>query len=241
MTHSVDPKRRTLPLDPKANRDTLLKLPSRIVAALGAVEEPTAREAQRFMLALAVEILTRAPMRIENLAGLRLDRHLLPDRWGRSRIWRIVIPKEEVKTGQPFDVSLRDEAAQMLEIWRDRLRPILSPHEGPYLFPGRAGGRRNVISFSRAISKFVHRETGIEMNPHLFRHWRVRLAMEDWSNDIKNTRKPLRRANTATALPINAGLETYRAFKTHDAAIERIRARANRIKPLRDRPMRRKP
>jgi integrase len=228
-------------LDLKANRDALLLLPRRIAANLAAVEQPTVRDAQRYMLALAVELLTRTAMRMDNLAGLQPDRNLLRVRRGRSRIWRIVIPKEEVKNRQPFDVPLGDDAAQMLEAWLDRYRPLLWAEAGPYLFPGRTGGRRDTTAFSQAISKFIHRETGIEMNPHLFRHWCVKLHLEANPNDIETARQLLGHTSSRTTQRSYADLKTDRAFKTYDATLERHRAAAEAITPLKDRPGSRKP
>ncbi len=225
-------------LDIKANRDALLLLPRRVSIAVEAIKNPSAKDALRSMMALAVEVLTMAPMRINNLAGLRLDGHLMKVKRGRERVWRIVIPRGEIKNRQPFDVSLNPRTTDMLETWLNRYRTICSPEQGPYLFPGRGGARRNTIALSRAISIFIQRETGITMNVHLFRHWCAKLHLEEHPQDIETVRQVLAHTNTSTTLQNYAYLDNRRAFKSFDATIERLRSEATRIVPLNRKPKR---
>ena len=77
----------------------LVRLPPEIYATLPRPDMPLPpRAALRFQWALAVEILLFAPIRLGNLAGLGLDRHLLRTGTGRRLRYHLVIPGEEVRT-----------------------------------------------------------------------------------------------------------------------------------------------
>ena len=67
----------------------------------------------QLQLALAIEILLVAPMRLRNLSRLELGRHLQQAGRGRNSHWAIVIPGEEVKNGQPIELPLPERSVQL--------------------------------------------------------------------------------------------------------------------------------
>ena len=90
-----------------------------------------------------MQILLVAPIRLGNLAGLELDRHLLRSGTGKQRLrYHLLIPGEEVKNGQPIELPLPAEASALLELYRTRVRPVLAPPGTSCLFPGENGGRQ---------------------------------------------------------------------------------------------------
>ena len=113
--------------DPELLR-RLVRLPTEIYATLPPAGAPLPpRVALRFQWALAVQLLLVAPMRLGNLAGLELDRHLLRIGTGKRLRYHLLIPGEEVKNGQP------DRAAAA---GRGECPARALPH------PGAAGARR---------------------------------------------------------------------------------------------------
>ena len=68
--------------DLPANVDTLLRLPARVLREVEASNTGSHLDAVRVMFALAVEILTVAPMRVQNLCELDIDRHIIATRRG---------------------------------------------------------------------------------------------------------------------------------------------------------------
>src|SRR5262249_45654873 len=86
-------------------------------------------------LAVALAILRCAPMRIANLAGLRLDRHLTRPGGPRSR-WLIVIPAaDKVKNKVQLSYLLNREATVLVDRFIERHRFVLAGPGNPYLFP----------------------------------------------------------------------------------------------------------
>jgi integrase len=85
-------------------------------------------------IAAAIAILQSAPLRIANLAGLRLDRHLVRPGVPRS-LWQIDIPRHEVKNDQPLVHELPRRVTTLLDRYIRRFRPALAAPGNPYLFP----------------------------------------------------------------------------------------------------------
>ena len=124
--------------DPELLR-RLVRLATEIYATLppsGAPLPP--RVALRYQWALAVQLLLVAPLRLGNLAGLELDRHLVRIGTGKRLRYHLLIPGEEVKNGQPIELPLPAGASALLELYRTRVRPVLATPGTTCLFPGAA-------------------------------------------------------------------------------------------------------
>jgi hypothetical protein len=119
-------KNRTLlrTLDEPAVRERLFALPERL--AKKADRDPPARGAIAMQLATAIVILQNAPLRMANLVGLRLDRHLVRPGGPRS-LWQIDIPPHEVKNGEALVYELPHRATAQVDCYIRRFRRR-SPH-----------------------------------------------------------------------------------------------------------------
>lgn len=201
------------------NRLALLTLPARIVAHARRSRAKDRDVAHDVMLALAVELLTVAPMRIDNLVGLELERHVLSIRRGSKRVWHIAIPGHQTKNGVPFEVALPADTAQVLEAYLDAYRPRLAETAGPFLFPAPGGGRRSTIPFATAISKFIFRQTGLKMHVHLFRHLAAKFYLEAHPEDIETPRRLLGHRSSATTSRSYAELRTDDAYRRYDRVL----------------------
>jgi integrase len=95
----------------------------------------------------------------------------------------------------------------------------LASAPGPWLFPNGRGERRNTTSFATMISGFILRETGIQMNVHLFRHLAAKLHLEAHPEDIETARRVLSHSSTTTTLRSYADLENTSAFRRYDDMI----------------------
>src|ERR1700757_1334216 len=85
-------------------------------------------------IAVASAILLSSPLRIANLARLRLDRHLVRPGGARS-LWQIDIPAHEVKNNQALVYELRRQTTTLADRYIRRFRPSLAAPNNPYLFP----------------------------------------------------------------------------------------------------------
>jgi integrase len=147
----------------------LLLLPEQLVEK-SQVAGPKPRSAALLLqTAAAVETLLYCPMRIANLASLRIDQHL---RWAtkdRELVLYITIPGDEVKNGTPLHFELTGGSADIVRDYLDRGRLLLSDQPGQALFPKLNGDSKLPGDLSQQIKRIIFKETGLVVNPHLFR------------------------------------------------------------------------
>ena len=182
------------------------------------------RTALRFQWALAVEILLFAPIRLGNLAGLELGRHLLRTGTGRRLRYHLVIPGEEVKNGCPVDLTLSAETSALLELYRTRVRPVLAPANSAWLFPGENGRAKAPVTLGGQISRFLERELGLRFTPHQFRHLVGFAHLRRMPGQYETVRVLLGHRSIDTTLRHYAGLEGAAAARHYD---ETLRAAAS--------------
>jgi hypothetical protein len=107
-------------LDDPAVQAKLYFLPERL--ARWAERSTPVRGAIAFQLAVAIAILQSAPLRIANLAGLRLDRHLVRP-GGPKSLWHIDIPAHEVKNDQALVYELPRRTTALVDRYIRHFRP----------------------------------------------------------------------------------------------------------------------
>ena len=115
----------------------------------------------RVQSALAISILTTAPMRMRNVASLRLGRHVVQTRPGGVR--HIVIPAEEVKNRTPLAFEVSDALGEVMDVYLARCRPLLAGDPEDLLFPAREGGARTPGKLAAQIKRTLRQETGREI------------------------------------------------------------------------------
>ena len=177
--------------DLPANVRSYLELPSKVLREVEKARKGDRPEALRVMLALAIQFLIHAPIRIDNLALIRLDRHLVEGRRGRDHSFHVVISVQETKTHVPIEFQIPPTAHRLLDAYLAKYRPILAADPGPWLFPNDGGQRRHATAFARAISNFLYAETGIKMTAHQFRHVAAKLYLKSHPGDVETVRRIL--------------------------------------------------
>ena len=93
--------------------------------------------------AVATAILTVLPLRVKNLCGLEVDRHL---RWHGDHLI-VSIPAEATKNKQPIEAELPPEVADLIAVFLETFRPRLTGPGCPWLFPGENGAKRQSGGF----------------------------------------------------------------------------------------------
>ena len=180
----------------------------------------TYRSALMVQTALAIEILTFAPIRIGNLVELDRRKHFHWARHDGRRLLHLVIPAGDVKNDVDLEFPLSPELTSMLDTYVAKYQPVLN-HGQPsgLLFPGKQGRPKNQAGFSRAISATIERETGLKMNPHLFRHFAALLFLEHHPGSYEEVRRILGHKRITTTLQNYAGLETAAAVRRYDDVV----------------------
>jgi integrase len=212
------------PLDNPVRRADLLNFPQRVVDNVRRQASGTRSEALRVQIAVAVEILLMTAIRRANLATLTLDRHL---RWTRSLggdTVHIVLGAHEVKNGQDLAFELPPASARLLDTYLREYRPRLTGPDNRYLFPGRDTGHKALHRLSGQISAHVHKETGLTVTAHSFRHIAAKLTLQNNPTNYEGTRQLLGHRNMTTTVTHYAGEERAAHIRRYDALVEELRA-----------------
>ena len=175
-------------------------------------------------LAVAVAILLIAPMRISNLAGLHLKRHL--SRPGGSRsVWLIDIPPEQVKNDVRLLYELSQRVTGIVDGFVRDFRPLLAKPDNPYLFPV-GSAHKGPKAFSREIRGIIAAWVGIDMTPHQFRHLAGLLMQRNSPGSFAALAQLLGHKKIDTVIRYYTELDTLSAGREFDAIVERELAKA---------------
>jgi len=232
----VDPRRagmteknrgRLRPFDDPRNVGLILNLPKKMIDRACRGDRGVEGDALRVQWAVGVEILLMAPVRLKNLAGLHIDRHIQRTRASDGAV-HIVIPGEEVKNGEPLDYSLPRETVELLDTYLRDFRPRLCAPDNPWLFPGRSSEKpKSGHALSIQLKRFVWRETGLEVHVHLFRHLAAKLFLDQNPGQYESVRRQLGHRSMETTLRAYAGMEAAAASRHFDATILKLRHRVS--------------
>lgn len=210
-------------LDDPRNVRNLLDLPARLVRKAKRLDRGRRDDVLLIQLALAVEILTVAPLRLGNLARLRLDRHIQRSRSNRGGVVHLVIDAEEVKNRTALEYELPHETVELLKLYLDDYRPRLTSPESPWLFPGRDGNHKVPAVLGRQISDIIFKEIGLKIHPHLFRHAMAKLFLDENPGQYEVVRRVLGHSSMNTTTTFYAGGEGVSAAKHFDKTILKLR------------------
>ena len=164
--------------------------------------------------AIAIEILIYAPIRLENLASLRLDRHIS---WTRDRC-HIHLPAEEVKNTVELDFIMPEAVSERIRTYLDRWHHRFAPTASVFLFPGRHGAK-DISTLRKQITRTLFALTGIRLSPHQFRHVAAKLLLDNRPGFYEVARKLLGHKNLSTVYEYYSGAETKAATALYDDVI----------------------
>jgi hypothetical protein len=204
--------------------DSLLRYPANTHRRVAALPRIGRKEALDMAFALAVEIELMVPIRIQNLAGLHLDRHLLWNRGASADTLHILIPGEEVKNGQNLMFQLPETTIRLLRFYLDRCRPLLCGLENRYLFPGRGAAAKLPANFGKQVVGRLQRDLGIEMHMHLFRHLAGKLVLNSPHGSYELVRQLLGNRSMEVILGNYTGEEVQNNLRRYGELIQRLRS-----------------
>ena len=222
LQRGMTPKNRELlrQFDIPRNVDVLLAAPNRALHAANRSPTRTYNEAARVMYALQTGILTFVPIRLKNLTGLKLREHLIDTGQGSKRSVRIHLPGAVTKNGQSYEAPLPRHLFPVLDAWLEVYRTrVCNVPASPYLFPNARGELRVQEALSNQLKRFWKRETGLKLNPHLFRHIAAKLYLDRDPTGIEVVRQLLGHKTQATTLAFYAEFQTDPAFRRFEAAL----------------------
>ena len=118
-------RQRLLQIDDPVNRQALVNFPLMEMQRAMREDDGTKRPALRAQMAVAVEILLMAPIRLSNLTSLEIGRTLIRSKRPGSRKITILLESDEVKNSMPLKFELPEPSVQL-----DRCLslPVPPPH-----------------------------------------------------------------------------------------------------------------
>jgi Phage integrase family len=162
-------------------------------------------------LAVAIAILTVAPVRLANLVAIKLGINLLKPGGPDSNYW-LIFPDHDVKNRVPLEYPLEQYLTRMIDEYVHDFRPsLLRGRNGDCLFPGQRGGTKSSILLSGQITQRIHKTTGLRMTVHQFRHAAGALILGHRPGEYELVRRFLGHRNVQTTINAYIGLENIQA------------------------------
>jgi len=198
----------------------LLTLPSAIREEVLRAGVPTTSLALQLQTALSIELLLAVPIRIKNLAGLRVGTHILIGRRGDVTL---IVPKDEVKNGVPAEAQLPDNAVDLLDLYLTHYRPLLGDSASDWLFPGHTeAGAKGCEGLRQAIKTCLLSRCGLEWNPHLFRHLAAMIILTAHPGAHRHVQTILGHKSITTTMQFYAGMEKPAAFAHYSKLVSTL-------------------
>jgi integrase len=164
-------------------------------------------------IAVAIAILTFAPVRLNNLVHIRLDENLIKP-GGLDCPYMLVFRRYDVKNRQdlehPFDAGLTALIDEYINEFRSTL---LRGSNELWLFPGEAGGCKDARTLSGQITNRIQKAIGLSVTVHQFRHAAAAIYLQHHPGDYETVRRILAHHNIQTTIRCYCGLETLHANK----------------------------
>jgi hypothetical protein len=162
-------------------------------------------------IAVAVAILTVAPIRLGNLTSIRLGENLTKPGGPDSNYW-LTFTKHEVKNALLLQIKLDEKATALINEYVHDFRPALvRGNNADWLFPGEAGNHKEKISFSTQIVDRIQKSTGLRITVHQFRHAAGALILNHRPGEYELVRRTLGHKSIQTTIRFYLALETTQA------------------------------
>ncbi len=166
-----------------------------------------------------MDILLAFPMRKGNLAGLRLDQHLMRLTPGSRHVSHIFLAAAEVKNRIDMHWPIPAENAALIELYIKRYRPLIAAPGNPYLFPGPGLVGRSAHELGIGLSRRIYRSIGTPLHLHLLRHFAVALYLRANPGAYEVARQILGHSRVSTTIAFYSGLEAEASARHFDAQI----------------------
>jgi len=162
-------------------------------------------------VAVAIAILTLAPIRLRNLICIELGQNLNKPGGPNSPYW-LVFPHYDVKNRIDLNFQFDDALTDLIDEYIHDFRPtLLRGANAPWLFPGEGGQPKMKAFFSNQITERILKATGLRITAHQFRHAAAAIYLKHRPGDYETVRRLLGHRNIWTTIKFYCGLETMAA------------------------------
>jgi Phage integrase family len=162
-------------------------------------------------LAVAIAILTFAPVRLQNLVSIELDQNLHKPGGPDTPYW-LVFPHYDVKNRVDLTFKLDELLTELIDEYVREFRPtLLRGTNASWLFPGEAGQPKHKLQFSKQITVRIEKAIGLRITVHQFRHAAAAIYLKHRPGDYETVRRLLGHRDLSTTSRYYCGLETVAA------------------------------
>lgn len=162
-------------------------------------------------LAVAVAILTFAPVRLSNLVSIELGQNLIKPGGLNTPYW-LVFPHYDVKNRVDLNFKFDQPLTDLIDEYVHEFRPaLLRGANASWLFPGEGGQPKNKLLFGKQITERIQKATGLRITPHQFRHAAAAIYLKHHPGDYETVRRVLGHRDIQTTIRFYCGLETMQA------------------------------
>ena len=190
----------------------VVSLPNALMQqARAAKDHAPIKAAVSAQLAVAIAILTFAPIRLRNLICIELGQNLNKPGGANSPYW-LVFPHYDVKNRVDLNFQFDDALTDLIDEYIHDFRPtLLRGANAPWLFPGEGGQPKMKVFFSKQITERILKATGLRITVHQFRHAAAAIYLKHRPGDYETVRRLLGHRNIWTTIKFYCGLETMEA------------------------------
>lgn len=213
-------RERLRPFDDAGTVDRFLVLPQQIRWAVEKDRRAPKLKAVDAQMAAAIAILQVTPIRLGNLAAIDMHKNLI----ARGKRVYLVFGEGDTKNREPIDFELPATTLDLVAWYIRKYRSHLVRQPNDALFPGEGAGSKSAYGFGAQIKAAVFRFTGLEVNPHLFRHAGAKMFLDKQPGQYEVIRQVLRHRSIETTTSFYAGAETRSAGRHFADVIDTLRA-----------------
>jgi integrase len=190
----------------------VVSLPNALMQeARSAKDHAPIKAAVSAQLAVAIAILTLAPIRLRNLICIELGQNLNKPGGPNSPYW-LVFPHYDVKNRVDLNFQFDDALTDLIDEYIHDFRPaVLRGANATWLFPGEGGQPKMKAFFSNQITERILKATGLRITAHQFRHAAAAIYLKHRPGDYETVRRLLGHRNIWTTIKFYCGLETMEA------------------------------
>jgi integrase len=197
----------------------VVKLPFALMELARRQKHSPVRAAVMAQIAVAIGILSVAPVRLANLTAIRLGTNLTKP-GGPSKNYWLSFPDYDVKNRVRLEYPLEDYLTELIDEYVHNFRPaLLRGSNEDWLFPGQRKGAKGKISFSGQITQRIYRSTGLRMTVHQFRHAAGAIILKKRPGEYELVRQLLGHKNVQTTINAYIGLDGIQASEIYNKII----------------------
>ena len=162
-------------------------------------------------LAVAIAILTFAPVRLANLVSIELGQNLIKPGGPNTPYW-LVFPHYDVKNRVDLNFQFDQPLTDLIDEYVQEFRPVLlRGANATCLFPGQRHGPKTKPGFSNQITVRIQKAIGLRITVHQFRHAAAAIYLKHRPGDYETVRRLLGHRNIMTTIHFYCGLQTMQA------------------------------